>query len=71
MEQADNKIMSFSKYTKYLNYEFHADVIMKMKRYLYDYAMVSQLQGDSELDNEFAGRGSEADYNPDETKHTK
>ena len=47
MEGADSQIMSFSKYTKYLNYDFHNDIIYKMKKTLHDAHIVSQLAGDS------------------------
>ena len=33
---AENKIMSFSKYTKYLNYEFVEHILIAMKKELYD-----------------------------------
>jgi len=36
MEMAEDKIMSFSKYTKYLNYEFVEHILIAMKKELYD-----------------------------------
>jgi hypothetical protein len=36
MEMAEEKIMSFSKYTKYLNYDFVEHILIAMKKELYD-----------------------------------
>jgi hypothetical protein len=45
---ADQKIMSFSVYLKYLNYDFHEDIIKTMKKKLFDDNLVKKLQEDKE-----------------------
>jgi hypothetical protein len=44
MEQADNQIMQFDRYTKYLNYDFESDIMMAMKKQLYDAYLIEQMQ---------------------------
>ena len=75
MEQADTQIMIFGKYTKYLNYDFQKDIIMKMKKNLHDHHMVSALAGDGNYDGGATlggGGGGASDegsnYGGDDTK---
>jgi hypothetical protein len=40
--------MGFSAYLKYLNYDFHEDIIKTMKKKLFDENLVKKLQEDKE-----------------------
>ena len=37
---ADNQIMDFSKYTKYLNFDFYEDVLLTMKKEIHEKLLV-------------------------------
>jgi hypothetical protein len=55
--------MDFSKYTKYLNYDFYEDVLLQMKKEIHEKNLVKQLQ---EV-NEYQETISEGSYKADRT----
>ena len=69
MEQADNQIMQFDKYTKYLNYDFESDIILAIKKNLYDAHLLAMMQEAGSGVNSMDGSEDEAsnkNYSDDE-----